>query len=115
MRIVFEHNGRQAHGRANTGEVANYLAHLAATGRTVTDVRLEPEDAAEVLSQAAGTELASNPGTAAEQLQTDLRMARVVEDLIDALEAKGVMARADLPKDARDRIERRQAMRAGQT
>lgn len=50
----------------------------------------------------------------AELARTDLRMARVVEDVVDVLEAKGVMARSDLPQEAQDRIARRETMRASQ-
>lgn len=43
--------------------------------------------------------------------QTDIPMIRVIEDLFDALKAKGVLADSDLPKEAVDRIEARKATR----
>jgi hypothetical protein len=43
--------------------------------------------------------------------QTDTKMIRVIEDLFDALKAKGVLADGDLPKEAVDRIEGRKTAR----
>lgn len=42
---------------------------------------------------------------------TDRDMARIAEDLIDALIAKGVMAADDLAKPARDKLAARKALR----
>lgn len=51
------------------------------------------------------------PGPEAVLSQTDIPMIRVIEDLFDALKAKGVLADSDLPKEAVDRIEARKATR----
>nr|BDD44514.1 hypothetical protein 13 [Moraxellaceae bacterium] len=44
--------------------------------------------------------------------QSDKDMARVGEDLVFALEAAGVIARADLPQSAQDKLANREALRA---
>jgi len=41
----------------------------------------------------------------------DGKMARVVEDLVDALVAKGVITLSDLPQEAQDKIAERNALR----
>jgi len=53
------------------------------------------------------------PGPSPEAVleETDTKMIRVIEDLFDALKAKGVLADGDLPKEAVDRIEKRKAAR----
>ncbi|MBM3558188.1 MAG: hypothetical protein FJX47_21820 [Alphaproteobacteria bacterium] len=43
--------------------------------------------------------------------ETDRRMARVAEDMIDALIAKNVIAPSDLPRPVRDLLDRRRAAR----
>lgn len=43
--------------------------------------------------------------------RSDAEMARVVEDLVDVLVAKGVIALADLPQPAQDRINQRKNLR----
>jgi predicted metal-dependent hydrolase len=44
-------------------------------------------------------------------LTSDTNMARVLEDLIDALVRKGTIALSDLPPAARDKLERRRSLR----
>jgi hypothetical protein len=44
-------------------------------------------------------------------LSSDTNMARVLEDLIDALIRKGVISMADLPPAARAKLDRRQRLR----
>ena len=65
------------------------------------------------------TEHTSDELAAQEQAQkatalqaTDKNMARIAEDLIDALIAKGVITMGDLPQDARDKLTDRKAKRA---
>ncbi len=53
------------------------------------------------------------PGPAELLARSDAGMARVLEDLVDSLVVKGVIAMADLPAAARDKITTRQAWRAG--
>lgn len=58
----------------------------------------------------------ASPERAADQARqklaaTDMPMIRVLEDLIDALKAKGVIADADLPQSARDKLAERAAER----
>lgn len=48
----------------------------------------------------------------AELATTDAGMARIAEDLIGALIAKGVIAEDDLPQPARDKLARRSELRA---
>lgn len=48
----------------------------------------------------------------AELASSDAGMARVVEDLIAALEARGLLAFGDLPPEAQEKIEARRALRA---
>lgn len=48
----------------------------------------------------------------AELQATDKNMARIAEDLIDTLTAKGVITMGDLPQDARDKLTDRKAKRA---
>ena len=48
----------------------------------------------------------------AELQATDKNMARIAEDLIDTLIAKGVITMGDLPQDARDKLTDRKAKRA---
>ena len=43
---------------------------------------------------------------------TDVAMARVVEDLLDVLDAKGVITAKDLPQAAQDKIETRKTLRS---
>ena len=44
-------------------------------------------------------------------ITSDMNMARVLEDLIDALLRKGVIAMSDLPAAARDKLQMRRKMR----
>lgn len=56
--------------------------------------------------------LTPQQAAAAQLAATDKDMARVVEDLWAALKAKGVLADADLPAAARDKIAARAQLRA---
>jgi len=114
LRDVFVDLSGVAKGHA-TDRVAAYLAHLAATGRSAGTVTLDGEDAAAVLNQAAGANLETHPESTVDLLASDLGMARVVEDLFEALKTKGVLAEADLPAEARDRIAGRRTLRGGQS
>jgi hypothetical protein len=48
----------------------------------------------------------------AELAATDSGMARMAEDIVDALVTKGIIALTDLPQSAQDRINSRAALRA---
>ena len=49
-----------------------------------------------------------------EMLETDRHVSRFDEDLVDLLISKGVIALAELPQDARDKITAKKTVREGQ-
>lgn len=71
-----------------------------------------PNDAA--IEQAIAANAADAPKRQAAQTlaATDAKMARVAEDVIDALKAKGLIADADLPSEARALVAQRKAARS---
>lgn len=115
MKVTFTHNGKTRTGTATIEQISSYLTHLQNTGRSADLVVLEGEDAAAVFTRAAGANLANRPENAVDLLATDLAMARVVEDLFEALKTKGVLADGDLPADARERIADRKSLRGVQS
>ncbi len=74
---------------------------------------LGPDDAFELADPPPGPDPAELEAIRAQRelIATDAAMARVIEDLVDVLIAKGVITEADLPDPARQKIDARRQLR----
>lgn len=77
----------------------------------MTPEEKEVVDTAEAEREAAAAARAAEFALQAELSATDAGMGRVLEDLIAALKAKGVITDSDLPQEARDKIVTREEIR----
>lgn len=97
LRITKDGNTHELHREAED------LPRIAAAGYEIEVV------VPVVLEGTGGTEAEAR--TAASLVTTDLAMARVVEDIFVALKTKGVLADADLPDEARQKMAARDGLR----
>jgi hypothetical protein len=95
----------------NADDLQAFLARRDAAGHEVLGVELDAADRVGLVLRDVDGASAAEVLRQARLVYTDLRMARVIEDILDVLTAKGVMAESDLPPDARARLAERRDLR----
>ncbi len=89
------------------GRLAEWIEKHEARGFIVESIAFSPDERAAVVLATTS----DDPVRELALMRTDLAMARVVEDLFEALKAKGVLVDTDLPEDARQKIAARSDLR----
>ncbi len=106
--ITYKHtDGRTGKAVVATESMAAWISSREARGARIEHVEFGPGERASIV-------LATNTGNPAGELalmRTDLGMARVIEDLFEALKAKGVLADADLPRESLEKLTERELLR----
>jgi hypothetical protein len=87
--------------------MADWIASREAQGAVIERIDFGPGERASIVLATT----TSDPAGELALMRTDLAMARVVEDLFEALKTKGVLADADLPDEARQKIAARDGLR----
>ena len=107
--IPDDNRGRQRTVLVPAADVVDWIARREARGERIERIEFSDTERAGIVL--AGSDRAADPLTELHLLRSDLAMARVVEDLLAALEDKGVIKRDDLPAEARAKIAQREQMR----
>jgi hypothetical protein len=105
--ITYNLDGQSRTAVVSTEEVADWVTRREARGARIEQIAFHPtERAAVVLATTT-----DDPVGELDLMRSDLAMARVIEDLFQALQTKGVLSETDLPEAAREKIATRDDLR----
>ena len=106
--ITYKQNDNRPRKAVVTADnMADWIARREAHGAVIERVDFGPGERASIVLATT----TSDPASELAMMRTDLAMGRVVEDLFKALKTKGVLADADLPEGARQKIAARDGLR----